>query len=75
MDEADPPVTVRQPSPARTRDPVTPLRIYIPNPDVNFISQFPSTTATIRWEKTHFHPMGVLYICVTVYSKSKKLEP
>lgn len=47
VDEADPPVTVRQPSPARSRDPLPPLRINIPDPDVNFSSPFPSPTGTI----------------------------
>lgn len=51
VDEADPPVTVRQPSPAKSRDPLPPLRINIPDADVNFNSPFPSPTGTIRYEK------------------------
>lgn len=51
VDEADPPVTVRQPSPTRSRDPLPPLRINIPDPDVSFSSPFPSPTGTIRYEK------------------------
>ncbi|XP_069683150.1 forkhead box protein K1 isoform X1 [Periplaneta americana] len=47
VDEADPPVTVRQPSPAKSRDPLPPLRINIPDADVNFNSPFPSPTGTI----------------------------
>ncbi|GLG98288.1 Forkhead box protein O [Gryllus bimaculatus] len=47
VDEADPPVTVRQPSPNKSRAPLPPLRINIPDPDNNFNSPFPSPTGTI----------------------------
>ena len=50
VDEADPPVTVRQPSPAKSRDPLPPLRINIP--DEGIYSPFPSPTGTIRYKKS-----------------------
>nr|CAD7395723.1 unnamed protein product [Timema poppensis] len=48
VDEADPPVTVRQPSPSKSRAPLPPLRINIPENDTSgFSSPFPSPTGTI----------------------------
>ncbi|XP_063218152.1 forkhead box protein K1 [Bacillus rossius redtenbacheri] len=47
VDEADPPVTVQQPSPAKTRAPLPPLRINIPDQEAGFSSPFPSPTGTI----------------------------
>nr|CAD7261896.1 unnamed protein product [Timema shepardi] len=50
VDEADPPVTVRQPSPSKSRAPLPPLRINIPENDTSgFSSPFPSPTGTIRY--------------------------
>lgn len=49
VDEADPPVTVRQLSPSKPRAPLPPLRINIPDQDANFSSPFPSPTGTIRY--------------------------
>jgi hypothetical protein len=73
VDEADPPVTVRQPPPAKSRDPLPPLRINIPDPDVNFSSPFPSPTGTIRYVKQNFlTPVAFLalyYFKVFVYRK------
>ncbi|XP_046987559.1 forkhead box protein K2 [Schistocerca americana] len=47
VDEADPPVAVRQLSPTKPRAPLPPLRINIPDPDASFSSPFPSPTGTI----------------------------
>lgn len=46
VDEANPPMTSRIPSPPKRR-PLPPLRINIPDPDTNFGSPFPSPTGTI----------------------------